>query len=97
MEMRELKLDGNAIAGELFDLFGVEMTIATGVCGECGAVDQVARLDVYVHAPGTVVRCPHCEAVLMRIVRGRDRVWLDLSGVRTIEILRGDAGRSPRL
>jgi hypothetical protein len=46
----------------------------------------VARLDVYVHAPGTVVRCPHCEAVLMRIVRGRDRVWLDLSGVRSLEI-----------
>jgi hypothetical protein len=88
MEMRDLKLDGNAIAGELFELFGVEMTIATGVCAGCGAVDQVARLDVYVHAPGTVVRCPHCEAVLMRIVRGRDRVWLDLSGVRTIEIVR---------
>jgi hypothetical protein len=86
METRDLKLDGNAIAGELFELFGVEMTIAMGVCGECGAVEQVARLDVYVRAPGTVVRCPHCEAVLMRIVRGRGRVWLDLSGVRTIEI-----------
>ena len=87
METSELKLDGNAIGGELLELFGVEMTIASGVCGECGAVEQVARLDVYVHAPGTVVRCPHCEAVLMRIVRGRDRVWLDLSGVRTIEIV----------
>ena len=87
METRELKLDGNAIGGELLELFGVEMTIATGVCAWCGAVEQVARLDVYVHAPGTVVRCPHCEAVLMRIVRGRDRVWLDLSGVRTIEIV----------
>ena len=86
MEMRELKLDGNAIAGELYELFGIEMTIATGVCGECGAIEQVARLDVYVHAPGTVVRCPHCEAVLMRIVHGRDRIWLDLSGVRTLEL-----------
>jgi Zn finger protein HypA/HybF involved in hydrogenase expression len=86
VETRELKLDGNAIAGELFELFGVEMTIATGVCADCGAVEQVARLDVYVHAPGTVVRCPHCEAVLMRIVRGRDRVWLDLQGVRSLEV-----------
>lgn len=88
METRELKLDGNAIAGELFELFGVEMTIATGVCAGCGAVDLVARLDVYVCAPGTVVRCPQCEAVLMRIVRGRDRVWLDLQGVRSLEIRR---------
>ena len=86
MEMHDPKLDGNANGGELFELFGVEMTIATGVCAGCGAVEQVARLDVYVQAPGTVVRCPHCEAVLMRIVRGRDRVWLDLGGVRTLEI-----------
>ena len=88
MDTRDLKLDGNAIAGELLELFGVEMTIATGVCAGCGAAEQVARLEVYVHAPGTVVRCPHCEAVVMRIVRGRDRVWLDLSGTRSIEIPR---------
>jgi hypothetical protein len=86
VETRELKLDGNAIAGELYELFGVEMTVASGVCAGCGAVELVARLEVYVHAPGTVVRCPHCEAVLMRIVRGRDRVWLDLSGVRSLEV-----------
>ena len=85
------KLDGNAIAGELFELFGVEMTIATGVCRACGAVELVARLDVYVRAAGTVVRCPHCDAVLMRIVRGRDRVWLDLGGVRTLEVAVGTA------
>ena len=84
----DMRLDGNAIAGELFELFGVEMTIATGVCAQCGAVDLVARLDVYVHAPGTVVRCPQCETVLMRIVRGRDRVWLDLQGVRSLELPR---------
>jgi Zn finger protein HypA/HybF involved in hydrogenase expression len=88
VETRDLKLDGNAIAGELFELIGVEMTIARGVCAGCGAIEQVARLDVYVHAPGTVVRCPHCASVLMRIVRGRDRVWLDLTGVRSLEIRR---------
>jgi hypothetical protein len=67
-------------------VFGVEATIATGVCGGCGAVDVVARLDVYVHAAGTVVRCPACEGVLMRFVRGPDRLWLDLSGLRTLEL-----------
>jgi hypothetical protein len=86
MEMRDLKLDGNAIGGLLYEVFGAEMTIATGVCAHCGAVEQVARLDVYVHAPGTVVRCPHCESVVMRIVRAGDRVWLDLSGTRSLEL-----------
>jgi len=38
-----------------------------------------------VHAPGTVVRCPGCEQVLMRIVRGGGRYWLDLTGMRSLE------------
>jgi Zn finger protein HypA/HybF involved in hydrogenase expression len=80
------RLDGNAIGGDLLELFGVEMTIATGVCRACGAAGAVAELHVYVRAPGTVVRCPSCESVLMKIVRGRDRLWLDLGGVRSLEI-----------
>lgn len=80
------RLDGNAIGGELLELFGVEMTVATCVCGSCAAAGPVAELHVYVRAPGTVVRCASCEAVVMRIVRGRDRTWLDLSGVRVLEL-----------
>ena len=30
------RLDGNAIAGELFDIFGLEMTAAMGTCAGCG-------------------------------------------------------------
>jgi hypothetical protein len=41
---------------------------------------------VYVHAPGTVVRCAACKSVLMRIVRGPKRTWLDLSGFSSIEL-----------
>jgi hypothetical protein len=41
---------------------------------------------VYAHAPGVVIRCPHCESVLMRIVSGGGRYWLDLRGVRYLEI-----------
>jgi Family of unknown function (DUF6510) len=82
------RLDGNAIGGLMLELFGVEMTTATGVCRTCGAADLVARLEVYMDAPGTVVRCAHCRAVLMRIVRAPDRTWLDFSGLRSIELPR---------
>src|SRR2546430_16222264 len=82
MQTSEMKLDGNAIAGLLGEIFAVEMTTAHGTCASGGAVNQFGRADVYVHAPGTVVRCPSCEQVLMRIVRGRGRYWLGLSGVR---------------
>jgi hypothetical protein len=85
-ETSDLRLDGNAIGGLLLEVFGVEMTTATEVCGSCGTADLVARLEVYVQAPGTVVRCAHCHAVLMRVVRGPERTWLDLSGLASIEL-----------
>jgi uncharacterized protein DUF6510 len=86
MDSRDRRLDGNAIGGLMLELFGVELTVASSVCGSCGAAEQVARLDVYVDAPGVVVRCCHCEAVLMRIVQGRGRSWIDLSGIRSLEL-----------
>jgi Family of unknown function (DUF6510) len=86
MQTADLKLDGNAIGGLLLDLFGVEMTVALATCGSCGARGEMARLEVYVRCPGTVARCPACEAVLIRIVEGRGRAWIDLGGVRTLEI-----------
>jgi hypothetical protein len=86
MEMRDLRLDGNAIGGLLLELFGAELTAAPCVCGGCGAREEMARLDVYVHAPGVVVRCRHCEAVMLRIVRGPARTWIDLSGTTRLEL-----------
>ena len=83
-----MRLDGNAIGGELLELFGVEMTVAEGTCGSCGNRAPMAEVDVYVHAPGIVVRCRSCQSVLLRIVRGRDRTWLDVSGIRSLEIPR---------
>ena len=86
METAAMKLDGNAIGGLLREIFAVEMTAAQGTCANCGTVNEVGRLHVYIHAPGTVVRCPACDWVLMRIVRGRGRYWIDMSGIRTMEM-----------
>ena len=83
----EHRLDGNAVGGVMLDLFGVEATTAPGVCAHCGAREQLAVTDVYMRAPGIVVRCRHCEGVLIRIVRGRGRTWLDLTGLASIELL----------
>ena len=89
MSIGEMKLDGNAIGGLLREIFTLEMTAAQTTCGSCGAVNPVGRVAVYVHAPGTIVRCPECESVLMRIVHGGGRYWVDLSGTRTIEFAEG--------
>jgi len=81
--MEDLRLDGNAIGGLLLELFGADLTAAGSVCGGCGANEEVARLDVY-HGAGIVVRCRHCEAVMIRIVQGPQRTWLDLSGTKSL-------------
>lgn len=86
MEESELKLDGNAIAGLLAEIFVLEMTTAETTCGGCGKLNAVGRVDVYANAPGVVVRCPACQHVLMRIVQGRGRYWLDLAGTRCLEL-----------
>jgi hypothetical protein len=88
MDVAEMRLDGNAVGGLFAELFGREMTDRMTVCASCGAHEVVACLDVYVCSPGTVVRCRHCTAVLMRIVEGRDRVWVDVSGVASLEVPR---------
>jgi hypothetical protein len=83
MLMQDLRLDGNAIGGLLIELFGAELTAAGSVCGGCGAHEALARLDVYCGA-GIVVRCRHCEAVMIRVVQSSQRTWLDLSGTKSL-------------
>jgi hypothetical protein len=78
-------LDGNAIGGLLLDVFGAEMTTATGVCGSCGATSVVAELTVYRRAPGTVVRCRSCESVLMVFVERSEIVCVDLGGLTKLQ------------
>jgi hypothetical protein len=79
-------LDGNAIAGQLVEVFGVELTTATGVCASCGASGLVAELEVYLQAPGTVVRCRSCSSMLMVLVTtARGVTCVDLRGLSRFE------------
>jgi hypothetical protein len=83
--MDELMLDGNAVAGLLEEVFAVEMTTAVATCGGCGAAEPVGAVRVY-RGAGIVLRCPHCDNTLAKIVRGETRVWLSLPGVRALEL-----------
>jgi hypothetical protein len=78
-------LDGNAIAGQLVEVFGAELTTATSVCGACGATVPVAELAVYLRGPGTVVRCRSCANVLMVLATVRGRTCVDLRGLGALE------------
>jgi Family of unknown function (DUF6510) len=78
-------LDGNAIGGLLNEIFGTEMTDAIGTCGTCGATGPVAETVVYLRAPGTVMRCRTCTAVLMVVVQRDDVNCVDLLGLAALE------------
>ena len=77
-------LDGNAIAGQLFAVFGREMTTASGVCAGCGAKSQLAELKVYLRGPGTVARCRSCDNVLIVLVEIRGVTCVDLRGLAAL-------------
>ena len=78
-------LDGNAIAGLMVEVFGAEMTTATGTCDQCGATAQMAEAVIYLEAPGTVARCRSCDSVMMVVVR-RDTVsCIDLRGLARLD------------
>ena len=79
-------LDGNAIGGLLYDVFGGEMTIAQAVCGGCGARGPLAECEVYLGGPGVVVRCRACHIIVMVFVALRGMTCADLSGLRELEL-----------
>jgi hypothetical protein len=83
--MDELMLDGNAIAGLLQEVFAAEMTTAVGTCGNCAAAGPVGAAHLY-RGAGIVLRCSHCDNVLAKIVKNDSRVWIDLTGIRTLEV-----------
>ncbi len=69
----------------LQEVFTVEMTTATMMCGNCGVAGPVGAMHVF-RGAGIVLRCPHCDNALVKIVEGGTRMWMDFGGMRTLEI-----------
>ena len=74
-------LDGNAAAGELSNIFAIDITAAEGQCAHCGAIKHFAEAHLYTQAPGFVARCATCQHVLLRVVTAHQRVLLDMRGM----------------
>ena len=83
--MDALTLDGNAVAGLLQEVFAVETTTAVGTCNTCGAAEAVGAVRVY-RGAGVVLRCPHCDNPLVKIVRGGTRLWIAFPGIGSLAL-----------
>lgn len=84
----DLRVDGNALAGLLSEVFVHEMTSARVECNGCGAIEPLGAEHVYMKAPGSVVRCCHCEGVLLVITQRDDGYLLGFQQLGWLEIRR---------
>ena len=82
-------LDGNAVGGMLGTLFAAEMTAVPGKCAQCGTMSAVGSLRAYVRAPGTVLRCPACGGVVIRVVETAEATYVDARGAAYLRFERG--------
>lgn len=81
--MDERRLDGNAAAGDLGEVFSFEITVAEYACTDCGRTGKLGGAMVYeARGLGTIVRCPGCENALIRLSRGGGRYVVDLRGTK---------------
>jgi Family of unknown function (DUF6510) len=88
MDETQLRLDGNASAGILREIFVHDMTGARGACANCGAVGNIGAQHLYDYpdGPGAVLRCSSCEYLLMVLVQAGTRYRLGAQGLAWIEI-----------
>jgi hypothetical protein len=83
------RLDGNAAAGVLQEIFTFEMTTASCTCAACGCVSAVGGLMLYGGAMGSVMRCPSCEALVLSITKVPTGYFMQLRGIVRVP-LRGE-------
>jgi hypothetical protein len=76
-----IALDGNAIAGDLIEVLGVDLAAAKCACASCGMAWFFAEAVVYMRGPGRVARCRACGEILAVLVTIHGITCVDLRGV----------------
>jgi predicted RNA-binding Zn-ribbon protein involved in translation (DUF1610 family) len=86
MSDERLRLDGNAAAGRLTEIYPFDMTTAQCTCATCGWEGPLGSMLLYGGAMGTILRCPTCEQVLIRITHIRARFMMDMRGLSAMMV-----------
>jgi hypothetical protein len=85
------RLDGNAAAGILTEVFCGEPSGAMIVCAGCGATAAIGALMAYGLELGAILRCPHCDTAVLRLGAAGATLWLDLRGAVSLRVRIGDS------
>ena len=89
------RLDGNAAAGALAELFAVDVTTARSRCASCGGTSMLGAHHLYADAPALVLRCPTCGEVVLRFASQEGRMLLDITGARLLTFSAAGAPAQP--
>jgi len=81
-----VRVDGNAVAGRLSEIFRKDMTLASGQCRTCRRETEIASTVVELDDAGLIVLCPSCKHTMFTVVTGPVRTWIDLSGISGLSI-----------
>ncbi len=82
----DLRVDGNAVAGLLGEVFALEMTAALAGCASCGTANPVSALVAYGRGMGAVLRCPACESAVVRVAHDGGCSCLELRGAVFLQL-----------
>jgi hypothetical protein len=80
------RLDGNAAAGVLREVFALDPTTAVSTCAHCGGPAPLGAHLVYADAPALVLRCPSCLQVVLRCASDAAGLRLEMTGVRLLRV-----------
>ena len=85
-----LRLDGNAAAGMLEEIFTFEVTSAHCTCAGCGRTAPLGALLLYGGEMGIILRCPACGRAELRVARHggqKGGFWIDMRGMKTLQAI----------
>ena len=85
------RLDGNAAAGVLTQVFHCEPSNAVIICAGCGATAAIGALPAYGLELGAILRCPHCDTAVLRLGAAGATLWVDLRGSASLRVRLGDS------
>jgi len=82
-----LMVDGNAVAGQLEQIFGRDMTMTVARCAGCARDAEMGALLAFIRGPGVVLRCPACQNAIARIVETPTAIYLEARGAAYLRMV----------
>jgi hypothetical protein len=83
---RQTRLDGNAAAGLLAEVFRCEPSDMMLICAGCGEDGPMGALLAYGLELGAILRCPACNTAVLRAGSAGARLWIDLRGAVSLRV-----------